>query len=312
MSRGLGWILVAIVLLGAAALGYRQGQRAAPHAALAPVERPLPHDDARHAPRAASPAPKMALPADIAELDGAEFVAAMPELERRARAGDESATRLLLRRLQDCVVYFPRPEEDVRREIDEQYERQLAIQKQYPSTDPRFVIDEGWRTARLKAASDARERCSRLTSRQIGSRFDWASLALSRHDRDAIVKEVLPQSFFPTDPERFRYADKLIALAQQESIELNRLVEAGDLDAMTSAANIYSREDFGRFGAADLPRAYAIAYAVSLAQDSDHQSQVEQVMKTIGPRLSAQQMDEARRLGQALYDRCCGTRAAAR
>jgi hypothetical protein len=311
MRSRASWILVALSLLAVATIGYRRGQHAAPRASgpmPAAADMPRPNDKVRHenpAPAFARPH-SVALPDQLDDLDGLEFIAAMPELERRARGGDETPTRLLVDRLQGCASYRAEDEADIRQRIDENYQHQLDIQRNFPSPpDARFLITEEWRTKQLKYAFDRRDRCAVLTPKQMGSRFDWAMLGLSRHDRGAILAFSAPGSLSTDNVERVRYSDRIAALADQERVELNRLVEAGDREAMQRAARAYSNQGFGIVDA-DLQQAYAIAYALSLAEAGEDKMGISRLMQNLASRqLTPQQVDEARALGQALFGRCC-------
>lgn len=303
MSSRAFWIGAAIVVLAAAAFGFRAGRQPTGEAAHPLVARAQADLPATAAKATTKTPPSFALPANLDDLDGTEFVDALPELERRARAGDEKSTQLLIDRLNGCANFAPQDDDAIRQSVEEDYQRQLDIQQRFPSSDKRFVIDEKWRDDELKRELDANARCRALTREQIGRRFDWALLGLSRHDRNVIVGPLSRGALNPDAIERVRYADTLVDLVAQETAELNRLVDAGDVEAMRHAAQSFASPDMTMFEKADFARAYAIAYALSLGGDPNRWS--DWFLQNTAKRLSPDQIESARREGEALYQRCC-------
>lgn len=303
MSRVLGTSIALVAIAVVAVFGFRHGERAAAHesaivavhAVLAPV--------ATAASRAAhSPAPaRIALPDDLDMLDGADFIAAMPELERRAREGDQASALLLIHRLQECTFRAVEDVDAIRQRVDAEYARQLDIHKHWQG-DKSFVIDEAWHANELKKALDFRDRCLALTPHALGRRLDVAALALAHHERDVVI-DLVRGSLFAHDAERVRYVEHLSAIADAERAEIGRLVEAGDRQAMEAAAVAYRSDNFGVIEP-DRPRAYAIAYALSLAGGVG-QYRMDWLLKTAGEQLSADQIEAARADGASLYARCC-------
>jgi hypothetical protein len=307
MKRALLAIVVLVAIAAIAVSGFQQGRRtttdesrveAGPAPLVAPVATKT----------AGTPPPRVALPDTLDSLDGNEFVAAIPELDRRAREGDQAAALLLIHRLQECTFRAVEGVDAIRQRVDAEYERQLAIQKEWPNNGMP-VIDEAWRDDRLKHDMDFRERCLALTPRALGRRLDVAELALARHERDVVV-DLVRGSLFAHDAERVRYVDRLSAIADAERAEIGRLVEAGDRGAMEAAAEAYGHSGFGVIDA-DQPRAYAIAYALSLT-GSVPQFRMDWLLKEAAGQLSPEQLDAARSDGVALHARCCagGSRGA--
>jgi hypothetical protein len=309
MSRALASMAVLVVIAVVAALGFRQGERRwaresgvataaatfAPPAAVAASRGVQPHASARRA-----------LPDDLATLDGTEFIAAMPELERRAREGDQAAALLLIHRLQECTFRTVQDVDEIRRKVDEEYAHQLDIQKRWPG-DKALVIDEAWHADRLKQELDFRDRCLALTPQALGRRLDVAELALARHERDVVI-DLVRGSLFAYDAERVRYVDRLSAIADAERAEIGRLVEAGDRQAMEAAAMAYARRNFGVLEP-NRPLAYAIAYALALAGGLE-QTRIDWLLHEAGEDLSPDEIEAARTDGKALYARCCAGRGA--
>jgi hypothetical protein len=222
----------------------------------------------------------------------------MPELERRARGGDVKATRLLVRRLQGCKDYRPVDETEERQRIDEDYQRQLEIQAQYPKANPTFVIDETWHAARIREMSDKRDLCGTLSSRKIASRFDWAALAVSRGDRETILMLPYGGLFGPSNMERLRHVDALIALSTDELGALQSLAEGGDVKALGALAMLHGHPDFSIFeGGGDPMKAYAFAYALSLTGDHDEAWRADEVFREVGRALTPEQLDAAAQRG---------------
>ncbi len=300
MSRALVATLALVAIVAIAAFGFRQGERAGAraspvaHAPDTPVSPPVPT-------KAVAPPPRRALPDTLDSLDGTEFVAAMPELEQRAREGDQKAALLLIHRLQDCTYRAVEDVDEIRKRVDAEYAHQLDVQKKWKGEMP-FVVDETWRANELKKAFDFRDRCLALTPRALGRRLDVAEIALARHERDVVI-DLVRGSLFAHDAERVRYVDRLDAIADAERTEIGRLVEAGDRDAMEAAVMAYGRDNFGVIDA-DRPRAYAIAYALSLAGGVP-QHRMDWLLKTAGERLSPEEIEVARADGASLYARCC-------
>jgi hypothetical protein len=305
MRRSVVWAAAGIAIASFAFIGFRQGERAqretaATTAAVATVPETNPSAPV-HADRKAH-----ALPDDLDTLDGIEFIEAIPDLERRAKDGDQKATLLLIHRLQECAGYVVQNVEDIRARVDKEYQRQLDIQQRMPDRNRTLVIDELWHAARLKQDIDKRDRCLALGPRDLKRRLDWAELALSRHERDVTIDLARWGSVRAEGPERVRELDRIGALADGEKREIERLVAAGDVDAMHAAVIAYGGERGDSFGVieADPTQAYAIAYALSLTGGGDEKMAV-RLLQYIGGRLSAEQIEAAKTRGEAIYAECC-------
>lgn len=307
MNRGLVRALACIVIASVAFFGFRRGERVrlreavtAPAVAVSSGTKP-----------AVPATPKArALPDDLETLNGIEFIAAMPELERRARGGDQKATRLLIERLQECATYADLGIDYIRQHVDEEYRHQLDIQQHIPEKNRTFVVDERWHADLLRHDLDTRDRCLALGQPDVERRIDWAELALARHERDVTVDLVRWGTVAPRGAERVREVDRLAALADAERAEIERLVESGDAGAMDAAAVAYSRVRGAVAGilAADPARAYAIAYALSLTGGAD-QKRIEWLLQEAGQTLSAADIEAAKASGAALHARCCASGA---
>jgi hypothetical protein len=305
MKRIAGAIAFVLALVVVAVLGYRHGEAAgttriaSSAAAKKPIARPL-----RNA------ATEDALPSDLWSLDGSEFVAKMPALEKRARGGDLAATHVLVSRLQTCSTYRHRDEDDIRRDVDAQYEQQLGVQKQIEAhgpVDPKFRIDEKWRDDLLRTYLDERDRCEALTPADLDRRVDWASLALARHDRDTTLRLAAFGTLAPDASERVREPDRLADLQRQLVTELDRLVDAGDVEAMSREAYLFRNPTSTVIDVPDPVRSYAIGYAMSLAAggNDDAAKGAASTMSEAAKSLSPEAVEQARREGEALYARCC-------
>jgi hypothetical protein len=302
MKRALGAAFALVAIGGVAVLAFRQGERAAAHesrvdAPAAPAAAPVARKTA------GAPAPRVALPDTLESLDGAEFIAAMPELERRAREGDQPAALVLIHRLQECTNRAIEDVDQIRKRVDDEYAHQLDIQKHWQG-DKAFVIDEAWHANALKRAMDFRERCLALTPQALARRIDVAEWALARHEHDVVI-DLVRGALSSDGAERVRHVDRLSAIADAERAEIARLVEAGDRNAMEAAALAYGRDNFGVIDA-DPPYAYAIAYALSLA-GGIQPFRMDWLLRRAGEQLSPEQIDAARADGAALYARCCAS-----
>jgi hypothetical protein len=307
MKRIANAVAFALALAVVVALGYRHGEatrsaRIAP-SAMAMVKKPI-----ARSPRNA--ATDDALPSDLWSLDGSEFVAKMPALEKRARGGDLAATHVLVSRLQTCSTYRHRDEDDIRRDVDAQYEQQLGVQKQIEAHGPvdlKFRIDEKWRDDLLRTYLDERDRCEALTPADLDRRYDWASLALARHDRDTTLRLASFGSLAPNASERVREPDRLADLQRQLVGELDRLVDTGDVEAMSREAYLFRNPTSTVIDVADPARSYAIGYALSLAADGNDDAvrAAASAMEDTAKSLSPEAIEQARREGEALYARCC-------
>jgi hypothetical protein len=228
----------------------------------------------------------------------------MPELERRARGGDASATRLLVSRLQECSSYQAESDETITQRVDTEYRHQRELQAQYPPSGELAQIAWTEETHRslLKESFDRRDRCTALTAKQIGSRLEWADLALRRHDGKAAIDFARFNGLVFSGPERVRYADRLGDLATLERNELDRLAGAGDVNALLTGAYAYSARNASLLSG-DPFQAYVYAYAWSLAQNGADKGGLDPTMAGLATQLSPEQLEEARSRGQALHDR---------
>jgi hypothetical protein len=305
LKRVLRTVAFVLALVVVCALGYRHGEttgdvRIAP---AAPEKKPI----ARPVRGAGT---DDALPSDLWSLDGEEFVAKIPALEKRARAGNLAAAHVLVSRLQTCSAYRHRDEDDIRRDVDERYAQQLDMQKQIEAhgpADPKFRIDEKWRDDLLRTQLDERDRCEALTPADLDRRFDWAALALSHHDRDTTLRLASFGGVSPDANERVREPDRLADLKRQLVAELDRLAESGDAEAMSREAYIFANPTSTVIDVPDPGRGYAIAYALSLASGGNEEAarSSSSTMSWAAKSLTPEAIDQARREGEALYDRCC-------
>lgn len=304
--RPLGIIAVAFVL--ALALGYRLAQRSVP---VPPPATPVVVDGGSIRDRSSSVArPAATLPTNIKDLDGRAFIDALPEVERRARNGDATATHLLFERLQTCARFDDRGELKIREQVDGEFQHQLEIQQRISSEhpewkpEPQFVIDEDWHQRVLQQRLAQRERCLALTPDQVEGRFAWVRLALQRHDRGMIVAVSGVGQFSTEGAELVRNADQIAALRELERTELARLVESGDSEAIAGAAYAYSEE--GNLLPRDLVQSYAHAYAWSRANAGEDTRGMSTLMSALASRsLTPQQVEQARTEGERLYQHCC-------
>ena len=96
----------------------------------------------------------------------------------------------------------------------------------------------------------------------------------------------------------------MIELRAIEVGALDRLIDAGDIDALSRAAYGYSNDS--SLLPNDPMQAYAHAYARLQADNGDDQRGMQRLLDNLEKGgLSAQQVDEARVRGEAIYRRCC-------
>ncbi len=257
-------------------------------------------------PRAIEPTPvPVALPDKLHTLAGREFLAAMPTLERLARGGRADALRVLFQHLDACVNFKPPPGDAVPEWIDVQYANELAIEKLDAATCERRR-SEGQRCEagdlreqRVLAANHLREECTALSAAQVGSRIAWARLAVDRGDRDMVVLLRGPNTMrnMPRT-ERVRELDALVALEKRSREEMDRLVDAGDLDALRSSMLGF------RSGGNLVNQDFVAAHAAYLVLARAAPERVEG-FDDAGGSLTAEQLAEAQARAEAMYARCC-------
>ena len=309
MSARLRAVATVAAVVAVAMLGYRHGETAGARAAASPaVAVSMARKTPPRPPKRA--ATSDGLPSDLWSLDGSEFVAKMPALEKLARSGDLAAERVLVNRLQRCSTYQHRGEDDIRRSVDEQYAQQLGVQKNIEASGGHstFRIDDKWRDDLLRRDLDERDRCEALGAADLDRRFDWAALALSHHDRDTTLRFATMAELEPNDAERLRDADRLPDIAHELVAELDALVDSGDADAMEREAYLFSNPSHTILDVADPVRGYALAYAMSLAAASGDGSLTRLAgarLQEAASRLSPNAIEQAQRDGEALYERCC-------
>lgn len=311
MSAFRRWLILAMA--AAAALGGLQGRRS-----VSVAHEPAPNgvargsaaaDDGMSIPgkargRSGRPA-AVVLPSDLQQLDGKAFVDAMPELERRARGGDERTLRLLVSRLQECSSHAFESDEEIRERVDEAWERRRKLAGQYPSSAAGSDLGEDAREAEFKQQIDLRDRCAGLSAAQVGGRIEWVRLALARNDRDAILDFSGYWAFRMSGIERIRYADELGDVARDEQSALDRLVSNGDRDAIARAALAYSYPR-NELVPRDPVRAYELAYAWTLAPEGEDRLGMQRLLRQLeANELTPEQVRQAMAAGEALHRRCC-------
>jgi hypothetical protein len=262
------------------------------------------------------------IPVDLKNLNGKEFVDAIPTLEALARHGDLDAAHVLIQRLGSCGDYHVASDEEIRAREESKYQRELDAVKSMRASqndrplDPRFSDESLLRAheADLKADFDERDVCTSLTPRQIEGRFDWIRLSLERHNRQTILDAAsLNGGIGSGGIERVRNAEKLNEIAQIERSDLDALIAAGDVTALQRAANAFGRGS-NSFLQRDAALAYTYAYAWTLTDTTDNAWQRQEMTALMEhlaggqgffPPLTPAQIDEARAQGLALFQRCC-------
>jgi hypothetical protein len=264
-----------------------------------------------------------ATPADVTKLRGKEFIEALPSLEKLARSGNIDAVRTLYQQLGSCVSYKKRSDEEIRDSENKRYQQQLEITKEISATHPDrpanpLFAEDSLRAAHesaLKAAFDLRDLCSVLTLQRIESRLDWLQLALERRDRQTILDATMQDKISIHGIERVRNAEKLLELAQSERSNLHDLIATGDLTALQRAAYAYGA-DFNGILPRDAETGYMYAYVLSLiggegneTQQGENARRMEKLASGLGPYppLTAQQIEDARVRGLALFRQCCAS-----
>jgi len=261
------------------------------------------------------------LPADLATLDGADFVRQMPELERLARNGSLAAMRVLFDRLNGCVNYVASDDDLIRANANANFERQLDVGRQIrahidPSKLPPSLPDEAELQARrdadIRDAFALRERCTTLSAAQVSHRFDWLLALIERRDRQSVLAATQFGGVRVADVERTRYTDMLSRLAESEGNAFNEAIATGDIEMLRRAMNAYVQTN-RQLLPFDPRRAYAYAYALSLADgmaSADEQRQATQTMTWLTSpgapgALSAAAIEAARSEGRSIYRTCC-------
>ena len=115
--------------------------------------------------------------------------------------------------------------------------------------------------------------------------------------------------------ERVRNAEKLVELAQIERSNLDDLIATGDLPALQRAVYAYGG-DFSGIVPHDAEMGYMYAYMLSLIGGVGNERQQREnadVMQNLAsgrgfyPPLTAQQIEDARARGLALFQQCCAS-----
>lgn len=251
----------------------------------------------------AKPGRPVALPTDLDTIDGRDFVDALPQLEQRARGGDMDAARVLFRRLQECVGYRPESDAEIREAVDQWYEQQLETRKRFPDLSTEFVVTEQKRQQELDRRLASRERCAALTPAQIGRRLDWAQWMVEHGDRHSIIAFAGVGQWEIDANERIRYAEQLARFAELEQAQLDRFVEACDIEVLNRLA--FSRSTWTPLFAEDDAQAYQYAWAITLADPSKKANLAYSMSKLEDGKLTADQVAQAKVAGQALYERAC-------
>jgi hypothetical protein len=216
-------------------------------------------------------------PVDLKNLNGKEFVDAMPTLEAQAARGTLDAAHALIQRLGSCSGYRVASDEEIRAREESNYRRELDAVKSLRASqndrplDPRFSAESvaSAHEAALKVDFDERDVCTALTPQQIEGRFDWIRLSLERHDRQTILDAASLNSGIGSGGiERIRNAEKLNEIAQIEHSDLDALIATGDVTALEHAANAFGRGS-NSFVQRDAALAFAYAYAWSFTDTTD-------------------------------------------
>jgi len=249
------------------------------------------------------PASSVALPADLDTIDGRDFVAALPDLEQRARDGDMDAARLLFRRLQECVGSQPASDAEIREDVDQWYERRRQMQEDFPDQPPELIVTEQKRLEELNRRLALRERCTALTSAQVGRRLDWAQWMVEHGDRSSTIAFAGVGQWEIDAVEHIRYAEQLARFAEIEHAQLDRFVEACDVEVLERLA--FSRSIWTPLFAEDDAQAYQFAWAITLADPSRKANLAYSMSQLEDKKLTAEQVAQAKAAGQALYDRAC-------
>jgi hypothetical protein len=261
------------------------------------------------------------LPADLASLDGKEFVDALPSLEALARGGNLDAARVLYKRLRSCIAFDKSSDEEIRGRENANYQRQVEISRQirreYPDRPVNPMFDEAslrreYESA-LKADFDQRDLCTSLAPQQVDQYLDWAQFALERQDRKTVLDATIPGNIGVSGIERVRNAERLMEIADIERNDLNNLIATGDRAALERAAYAYASDSNGLLSR-DPELAYTYAYTLSLAGGNGNDlPQITAMLKSLSsgqgpfPPLTAQQIDAARAKGLALFESCCAS-----
>lgn len=318
---------IALFLCLAAALGFfaghsHRGVSSTAHATLSTAVSARIHRQAdlptqvnvKRAPRA--------IPADLASLDGKEFVDALPSLEALARGGNFDAARLIFRRLRSCVDFHASSDQELRSRENADYQRQVEIsrriRREHPDRPVNPMFDEVSLTRAheraLKADFDQRDLCTSLAPQQVDQYLDWAQFALERQDRQMVLDATIFGEISARGIDRLRNAERLKEIADIERNDLNNLIATGDRAALERAMYAYASDSNGL-----LPRdpelAYMYAYALSLAGGNGNDlTQISTMMQSLAsgqsfyPPLTAQQIEAARAQGLALFESCCASR----
>jgi hypothetical protein len=317
MTRRTTFLGTILVLVAATALGYRSGLD---NQGAGPVSE---SDMASPTPTTQSDAPKdvgartasrpIALPDDPLTLGGAEFLVALPELERRAHGGNMTALLAIYRQFTACVGYEPRTDSEIRKHADESYERFKDIERDALARNPDWKLPpdiptpEESREHALDSAFGRRTVCAALTPADLEQRFDWARLALEQHDRRMVIDLGGAGHLQVDTPELVRNAERLIELQELERLELDRLVAMGDMDAIARAA-IGASSDLPSLTPYDPVRAWTLAKVWVLANPGTDQWGMQRRMARLEQEsLTPAQLEQARAQADELHARCCAS-----
>ncbi|WP_440223446.1 hypothetical protein ACQQ2N_20550 [Dokdonella sp. MW10] len=251
--------------------------------------------------------PVVALPESLDTLRGADFAAAMPTLERLARGGRADALRVLFGRLDACASHRSETDEEIEAKADDQYRRALSREGIDAATCASRRAEGGvcqaadWRDETLRMARDSGAECAAMSPQQIAARVEWARLAVERGDR-AMVTALYGVAQFRMDSiERMRHLDALVPLSRRLREEMDRLVDAGDLDALQRMA--LGSMSGGVLVDQDPIAAYA-AYLV-LQRAAPERIASLAGRNAFGQGLTPAQLADAHARAEALYTRCC-------
>ncbi len=296
-----------VAALGAAFWAGQWGARSQPVATPPPAHAdPVDASPAARG-RTVTGVPAVALPESLDTLRGADFAAAMPTLERLARGGRADALRVLFRRLDACASHHPETAEEIDAKVDDQYRLALSRERIDAATCESRRAEGGvcqaaeWRDETLRMARDTGAECAAMSPGQIAARVEWARLAVERGDR-AMVTALYGGGHFRMDSiERMRHLDALVPLSRRLREEMDRLVDAGDLDALQRMA-------FGSMsGGVLVDQDPVAAYAAYLALQRAAPERIASLggRNTFGQGLTPAQLADAHARAESLHARCC-------
>jgi len=213
-----------------------------------------------------------------------DIAARYSELAKRAESGDAQAAKELYRALSSC--------DDIPRTQDQIDVRLSWAQAEYGAQSSQYQQQQDFLSRQVK-------RCSVLTPVQQASYRSWLEKAADLGDPQAKLDYVLgaaPHSALDNPA----YAAELLRYRDKAKAFLNEELAAGSVDALLTASSAYG---YNSLLPHDDVQQYAYLYAYVLA--TNQQEPYLTTLRAIEGRLSAENLNDARRTGEGIFQSCC-------